>query len=785
MSISVAQAKVTLEYEYAIERCFLTVTANDTLADVLSLMTGSTSRRVSSKASPEERHPCSGCVFVLEDHRFAGMLTEQDIVRLAASGLLDRFAPVRQVMTRDVPTLCETDRPDAAAVAAILRQHDDIIYLPVVDAAGMPTGLLLAENLRAVWPGGIDPVRGLNREVGTANCDGTSGLAVANGISASGSTGADAIAQLTADLAAANQTIFRERTLAQVTLQSIGDAVITTDSVGRILALNPLAEQYTGWKTEDVRDRPISNVYVVLDEETLQPLACPVEEAIRRGSTVRSEHAALLQTRDGGELAIDSTAAPIRDRDGTLISVVLVFRDVTESRQLSRQLSYQARHDDLTGLLNRREFERQLEDAIDTAREEDLTHVLCYMDLDQFKIVNDTCGHGAGDELLKQLADLLRQQVRTSDVLARLGGDEFGLLLLQCPFDRARHIAEELRDLIAEFRFSWQDRTFTVGTSIGLVTIDAHTQALAHVLGAADAACYAAKDKGSNFIQVYQSDDVDLARQRGERQWVARIKQALVEDRFVLFGQEIAPISARRDGVQQKRHCEILVRLKDEQGNIVPPMNFIPAAERYGLMPQVDRWVVQSFLRQYRSFFHSRDQQQSDRVFTINLSGASMSDDRFWQFLEAQLVSHPIDPKNLCFEITETAAIANLRKVTKFINKLKQLGCRFALDDFGSGMSSFTYLKTLPVDYLKIDGSFIKNITSNAIDRVMVESFIDISHTIGIQTIAEYVENRETIVELIDLGADFTQGHGISKPAPLEFHQPIVLLADPSNVTKS
>ncbi|MEO0854188.1 MAG: EAL domain-containing protein, partial [Cyanobacteria bacterium J06648_11] len=432
---------------------------------------------------------------------------------------------------------------------------------------------------------------------------------------------------------------------------------------------------------------------------------------------------------------------PIYSREGKPIGTVLVFRDVSKSRQLSRQLSHQASHDALTGLVNRREFKSRLAAAIASAREQDLQHVLCYMDLDQFKIVNDTCGHGAGDELLRQLSELLRHRIRTTDVLARLGGDEFGILLLQCPRDRAERIADELREHIASYRFVWQDKIFTVGASIGLVAIDAETCEIEEVLGAADAACYAAKARGRNCIQVYQTDDSNLARQRGERQWITRIEQALAVNRFVLYGQEIVPITTRPDGQPRPHHCEILLRLRDEADQVVPPMAFIPAAERYGLMPQIDRWVVSSFLRQFRTACHVGAGQPCDRVFTINLSGASLSDERFWQFLDAELAQSSLAPQNLCFEITETAAIANLSEVTEFIRKLKQLGCKFALDDFGSGMSSFSYLKTLPVDYLKIDGSFIKSIQSNAIDRVMVESFIDISHAMGIQTIAEFVEN--------------------------------------------
>ncbi|MEO0852320.1 MAG: EAL domain-containing protein, partial [Cyanobacteria bacterium J06648_11] len=562
------------------------------------------------------------------------------------------------------------------------------------------------------------------------------------------------VAARTAELENANQSLareiterqsierelFREKELAQVTLKSIGDAVIATDVSGHITLMNPLAEQYTGWTSAAACGRPIAEIFATVDEITQTPLDCLAPQVLRAGRVMQSSQFAMLLVRNGTPLSIESTAAPIQNVAGQTVGTVTIFRDVNEARKLSRKLAYQARHDSLTGLVNRREFERRLEDAIESARHGDLRHVLCYMDLDQFKIVNDTCGHGAGDELLRQLTDLLRQQVRSSDVLARLGGDEFGLLLLQCPLAKAEQIAEQLRAHIAAYRFVWQDKIFTTGASIGLVEIDDRTRKLAEVLGAADAACFAAKDKGRNCIQIYQTSDSDLARQRSERHWVTRIERALAEDRFALFGQDIAPIE-QHDAVEvRKYHCEILLRMLDEDGSFVPPMAFIPAAERYGLMHHIDRWVVSTFFRQYREMCSLSKECSSDRVFTINLSGASLNNQRFWHFLEGELSHPPIAPHNLCFEITETAAISNLSAVTEFIRKLKQLGCRFALDDFGTGMSSFTYLKSLPVDYLKIDGSFVKAIARSQIDRIMVESFVDISHSLGIQTIAEFVE---------------------------------------------
>ncbi|MEO1134907.1 MAG: diguanylate cyclase, partial [Cyanobacteria bacterium J06639_1] len=373
---------------------------------------------------------------------------------------------------------------------------------------------------------------------------------------------------------------------------------------------------------------------------------------LRDRVTLGSSAPLVLRSRDGSERAIDYSISVLFDRDRELLGSVFIFRDVSQSRHLTQQLTYEAQHDALTGLTNRREFKRCLEAAIASARNDRYHHVLFYIDLDQFKIVNDTCGHGAGDELLRQLAKLLREHIRLTDVLARLGGDEFGLLLHNCPLSRAQQLAHTLRERIAAYQFQWRDMVFSVAASIGIVGIDESTEELAYVLGAADAACYAAKGKGRNRIQLYQAGDRDLERQRRERQWVARIEKALAENRFRLFAQAIAPISScREDEAQHQPHTEILVRMLDKEGAIVPPMDFIPAAERYGQMPSIDRWVIRTFLRQYQESCQVRDASETqtggqgcDRMFAINLSGATLSDDRFWPFLEEQLALQTCHP---------------------------------------------------------------------------------------------------------------------------------------------
>jgi len=442
----------------------------------------------------------------------------------------------------------------------------------------------------------------------------------------------------------------------------------------------------------------------------------------------------------------------------------IVVRDVSERkrseaalRASEKRLSWQASHDSLTELVNRREFERRLQQAILGAKTASQQHALCYLDLDQFKLINDTCGHTAGDELLQQIADLLQSGLRKTDLLARLGGDEFGILLYYCPLPPAQQVADKLREQLRQLRFVWQDKTFTLSASIGVVVIDADTPNLASVLSAADAACYAAKNKGRNRVHVYQLDDSQLQQQHREMQWAARIPKALEENRFCLYYQQIVPIAAQQP---QPQHREILVRLQDESGELVPPMAFIPAAERYNLMHLIDRWVISTL------FAHLATAALPE-LYAINLSGASINDDSFVGFVQSQFAQYGVAPERICFEITETLAITNLAKAARVIAELKALGCYFALDDFGSGMSSFAYLKSLPVDYLKIDGVFIKDIVTDTVAASMVAAIADVAAVMHIQTIAEFVENDAILAKLTALGVNYAQGYGISRPAPL------------------
>ncbi len=555
----------------------------------------------------------------------------------------------------------------------------------------------------------------------------------------------------------AETAVFQAKERAQVTLRSIGDAVITTDSEGRIDYMNPVAESLAGWENREAQGQLIGDVLTVVDESSRESAESPVMRCLREGRMLGlAEHTVLVRRR-GHELAIQDSAAPIHDRAGNLIGAVMVFHDVSKERRLHRALHYQASHDALTGLINRREFENRLTAAVENARQEaGGRHALLYLDLDQFKLVNDTCGHPAGDQLLKQITAVLQSRVRSGDTLARLGGDEFGILLQSCSLDQALRIAESLRQAIHDYRFIWQDGVLEVGVSIGIVEITSETPTVANVMSAADVACYSAKDLGRNRVQLYKPDDVP--ERHREMHWISKLARACDESRFELFYQPIVPIGST---VHEREHFELMLRLRDESGALVTPAEFIPAAERYNVMPSIDRWVVRQALDR---LVHRTGSGVKPFTIAVNLSGTSLNDERFLEYLIAELSGTELAAGAMCFEITETAAIANLNNVVYFMRELKARGCHFALDDFGSGLSSFMYLKTLPVDYLKIDGQFVENVTRDRVDRSMVEAISQVGKTMGIQTIAERVESAEVLAELARLGVGFAQGFHIAHP---------------------
>lgn len=471
----------------------------------------------------------------------------------------------------------------------------------------------------------------------------------------------------------------------------------------------------------------------------------------------------------GEEVAVEAMRLGAKDyimKDNLRRLVPAIRRELDEAgarrarRRAEAAIQHLALHDALTGLRNRASFLRALDKLIEEARQQDAHHSLLFLDLDQFKVINDTCGHPAGDEMLKQLAGVLQRSVRANDQLARLGGDEFCILLENCPLERARDIAENLRVAVHDFRFLWEGKFFSVGVSIGIVGIDQGSGNANDILSAADIACYAAKDRGRDAIQVYQRDDLELNRRRGEMDWVGRIDDALDGNHFELWRQPIR--SLKEDGEHRVHHYELLLRLREHDGKIVLPGAFLPAAERYDRMREIDRWVVDRALR-----YVGEHRESGEQFHTINLSGASMGEDGLRDFVGDRIAAHGVDPHSVCFEITETAAIGNFKAAVEFMQSLRDIGCRFALDDFGSGLSSFAYLKSLPVDFIKIDGKFIRSLATDPMDRAIVEAIHRVAHVARLQTIAEFVEDPAVVAVLRGIGVDFAQGYSIGKPEPL------------------
>ncbi len=549
---------------------------------------------------------------------------------------------------------------------------------------------------------------------------------------------------------------------ALVTLSSIGDAVITTDPDGVIDYMNPVAEKLIGCSLQAAAGKCVTDICQILNEQTRIPLDSLPEQPLSGRQQPGAQAHAILLNRDGQEYTVEMTVSPICGQDREVNGIVTVFRDVSDARTLQRHLVHQATHDSLTGLVNRYEFEERLRQLLTDANENGTQHALCYVDLDQFKVVNDTCGHTAGDTLLSNLAVVLRATIRSGDTLARLGGDEFGVLLANCHPEDALDKAAALLSTIQEFRFNWHEERFTVGASIGVVPVDAGSRDKAALMSAADAACYAAKDGGRNRVHYYHTEDEDLAQRQGEMQWVARIHDAMEHNRFELFYQTIQPVTPGRGN--SGKHFELLIRMRDAEGQLIPPGAFLPAAERYNLMPIIDRWVIDTafdWLECHPDAVHELGH------CAINLSGPTLSDEHFLEYLVGKFSRTTVPADKICFEITETAAISNLVKATHFINTLRKLGCAFSLDDFGSGMSSFAYLRSLPVDFLKIEGMFVRDILDDPIDFAMVKSINEMGHAMGKQTIAEFVENEAILDKLREIGVDFAQGYGIARPEPL------------------
>jgi len=554
-------------------------------------------------------------------------------------------------------------------------------------------------------------------------------------------------------------SLSRSKRQAQYTLESIGEGVITTGNDGHIDYMNLAAEALIGASRDDAAGHKIGELFSLVDDSDRRPLGDPVDRCLSMRRRVNMGRHAVMVSHDGEhEHSVELSASPIRGPGDSISGSVVVFHDVGELRGLTRKMSYQATHDPMTGLINRREFERRLDEAMDSAHSEEATHMLFYMDLDRFKAVNDSCGHLAGDNMLREVAMVIKEQVRDSDFVGRLGGDEFGALLIGCPIEKARQIATDICNAVADYRFVWKDKIFNIGISIGLVEISHVSGTVQDVMSAADSACYVAKQEGRGKVHIYSARDEVVARERGDIQWLRELQTALHESGFELAVQ---PIIAMTSGADSGPAIEILIRLPDGRGREADTADFLRPAERYQLMPQIDRWVVNATLNAINS---GELRLAGNRSCAINLSGQTIADEAFLGFVVEALDRSGVAPSSICFEVTEKAILANVQQAQRFIEVLHGIGCEFSLDDFGSGMGSFASLKHLPIDYLKIDGIYTRNLQTDEVNQEMVAAMIKLARTMQFRVVAEQVEYQEDFDWLRDIGVDFVQGHFVESP---------------------
>jgi len=680
------------------------------------------------------------------------------VLLIDASTEDERLFREELALVRDQPFTLEIARSLAEGLAQLRQLRFDVILLDL----NLPDSLGLTTFLRLQPKAGLQPIIVLvgqgDEDVGTEAVE-------------RGALDYLIKQQVVSTLLAKALQYATERTHTMLALkasesryrelyENVVAGVFQTTPDGKFMAANPALVRLLGYASEDeLLELSIGeDLYVHAEDRAnwLRNMAATGE--IRNAELV-------LRRKDGRKIVVLENSRAVRDEQGHILYYEGTLTDITEAHELSRQLSYEASHDALSGLINRREFEMRLQRALDAAQATGTSHAVCYLDLDQFKIINDTCGHVAGDELIRQLAHLLQNRVRSNDALARLGGDEFGLLLHDCSMADAVGIANALLRAVEQYQFVWGASTFTVGASIGVVPLSSNFRRITQVLQAADAACYAAKDEGRNRVHVYQEDDTVVAQRHGEMQWVARVKRALNENRFFLEAQPIVPILEAGTQPTAPRSYELLLRMRELDGSVVPPGAFLPAVERYNLTQRVDRWVISNALHWLAA--NPATTQRIGRVY-VNLSGDSLSDPQLHDFIRTMLDETRVQPVKIGFEITETAAIGNLTRANQLIAELRRLGCAFSLDDFGSGVSSFAYLKALTVDWLKIDGLFVGNIVHDPVDHEMVRSITDIGHVMGKKVVAESVESTAVLERLRQMGVDYAQGHALGSPIGLD-----------------
>lgn len=562
--------------------------------------------------------------------------------------------------------------------------------------------------------------------------------------------------------------------VASTFLARLDRPAIVADLDGVVQYMNELAEKLTAWTVAEAVGKPLSTVIKVAGKTGSKSVGGQFTQAMAKGTAMPLGGDAVLIRADGTQIAVEGSVAPVQGTSGRIAGALVLLQDVTRLRKITDSLAHEARHDVLTGLVNRREFQARLEVALEGSRKRNENHALCYLDLDQFKVINDSCGHAAGDQLLRKVTELLKSLLPSDQTLARLGGDEFGLLIQNGGLDEAVRISENMLSAIKAFRFYWEGRSLGIGVSIGVTVITRKSIDLKTVMSIADAACYAAKEKGRNRIQVYNPDDIELDQRQQEMRVLSRITSALDENRYALYYQPIIPVCAIPDNTQ---HCEILVRMVNTDGTLVQPAQFIPAAEHYNLMPALDRWIIKRVFEVFHQRYPTSELKRGHQ-WSVNISGTSLSSAGFVEYIRDQAARYEIVPQSICFEITENAAIADINRVNNFLWGLRMDGFKFALDDFGIGMSSFSYLKSLPVDYVKIDGEFIKNILDDKVSLAMTEAITRVVSVMGIQVVAEYVESIAILDKLREIGVGYAQGYGVSEPIWLEDRSNIASLAE-------
>ncbi len=557
-----------------------------------------------------------------------------------------------------------------------------------------------------------------------------------------------------------DKSVKKQERLFSAILHSVNDGIVATGMNLEILFMNPIAAEMSGWTEDEARGKAAQVILSLIEPRGLTPV---LPESLPEGGHPSFFRDVVMKNRHGRTYIVDGSITKIHQAENETEGYVLAFRDISELKRMSATIDYQASHDGLTGLSNREEFSLKLSELLEELKRSGGRHTLIELDVDRFKVVNDTCGSMAGDELLRQVASFIQSLTQRHDFAARLGGDEFAVILRDCTLDDALHVAKRLQDAVQAHKFIWQKSLFPITLSIGLVPLNQEDEDIHAVLAAADDACYIAKEEGGNRISVFKRSEEKYVQRRGQMEWIGKINEALEQSRFRLWFQPLEPLDPVAPAPAK---LEILLRMENADGSIAGPNSFIPSAERYGLMPTLDRWVLENTVKAWLRLKEAGDPLMN-RVFCVNLSGPTLLDEAFVEFVTLTFREYGVSPRSFCFEITETAAIQNLSYASRFMSRLKDDGFTFSLDDFGSGFSSFNYLKNLPVDYLKIDGSIVQTIDESLVNYTMVDSINSMGHVIGLKTVGEYARNDGVVERLRRIGVDYAQGYALAEPHPL------------------